>query len=116
LTLERLSPRQRAAVDRLVPPDQQTGGLREILIAAAREAWRRRHQNTLDGGIVLDLLLRGIPGVLAKASLRVIQYLTSGVNGPDDQGIPPTTIRRWSQEPGKADTPPDPTPELGPAE
>ena len=84
-----LSSAEREALDRLVPREQQTGDLVADLIAAAKEAWRRREQNTVDGGAVLAALHRD------TKSLQTVSYLTK---------IPKSTIARWSKKPGETDT------------
>lgn len=79
---------ERAALDALVPPDQQTGDLRIDLVAAIRETWRRREENTRLGAAVIRALHRD-----AK-SWSTVQYLT---------GIPRMTARRWATPPAIAD-------------
>jgi hypothetical protein len=93
-----LSSAEREALDRLVPRERQTGDLIADLTAAAQEAWRRREQNTQDGGAVLAALYRD------TRSWRTLAYITK---------IPATTARRWSIPPGEADaeTPVDTPPQ-----
>ena len=83
-----LSSAEREALDRLLPRDRQTGDLVADLIEAAQEAWRRRQQNTIDGGAVLGALHRD------TRSLRTVSYLTKS---------PVSTIQRWKLKPGAAD-------------
>lgn len=83
-----LSSAEREALDRLVPRDQQTGDLVADLTAAAKEAWRRREQNTVDGGHVIAALYRD------TESWRTLAWAT---------GIPVSTARRWSLPPGETD-------------
>jgi len=83
-----LSSAEREALDRLLPRDRQTGDLVADLIEAAQEAWRRRQQNTIDGGAVLGALHRD------TRSLQTTSYLTK---------IPKSTIQRWKLKPGTAD-------------
>ena len=79
---------ERAALDRLIAPEQQTGNVTADLIAAAKEAWRRRQQNSIDGGAVLAALHRD------AASWRALAWAT---------GIPSSTARRWASTPGATD-------------
>src|SRR4051794_3629731 len=72
---------ERRALDALVPPDLQTGDVEADLVAAAREAVRRRRQNTLDGGAVLRVLHRGTP------SWRRVATKVGGMSY--------VTFRRW---------------------
>jgi hypothetical protein len=83
-----LSGAERQALDALLPTDQQTGNLRDDLIAAARVAWARRQENTRLGGAVLDALHR------ETNSWRDVQALTA---------IPHSTARRWATPPEQAD-------------
>lgn len=83
-----LSRAEREALDRLVPRERQTGDLIADLTAAAQEAWRRRQQNTEDGGAVIAALYRD------TRSWRTLSYVTK---------IPVTTARRWSIPPGQGD-------------
>ena len=66
-------------------PDDRTA-----LVAAAAEAWRRRHVNTEAGASVIAALLKG------GLSYRQIHQLT---------GIPPTTAHRWAAPPPTLDAP-----------
>lgn len=63
---------------------EPSGDERGDLIAAATEAWRRRHANTEAGAAVI--------GALADSGLsyRQIEELT---------GIPSTTAHRWARPP-----------------
>lgn len=79
---------ERAALDELVPRDQQSGDVAADLAAAGREAMRRREENTRLGGAVLAALYRD------TQSWRTLSYLT---------GIPVTTARRWAVPPMEAD-------------
>lgn len=81
-----LSSAEREALDRLVPREQQTGDLRADLIAAAREAMRRREQNTVDGGHVIAALYRD------TRSWRTLAWVTD---------IPTSTARRWHVPPAE---------------
>jgi hypothetical protein len=83
-----LSSQERAALDALVPPEQQTGDVRDDLIAAVRESWRRREENTKLGAAVLGALYR------SAQSWRTIEFIT---------GVPRTTARRWATPPAEAD-------------
>lgn len=83
-----LSDTERAALDALVPPDQQSGDLGDDLAAAAREAWRRRHENTENGAHVLAALYR------RAGSWRTVSYVTK---------IPRMTAARWATPPEQAD-------------
>ena len=93
-----LSSAEREALDRLLPRERQTGDLVVDLVAATQEAWRRRQQNTQDGGHVIAALYRD------TKSWRTLSYLTkyTDTDGRVNR-IPPTTARRWSLEPGTAD-------------
>jgi len=64
-------------------PDR-TGDSREDLVAAAVEAWRRRHVNTQAGAAVLAALAE------SGLSYRQISELT---------GIPTATAHRWARPP-----------------
>lgn len=79
---------ERAALDALIPRDQQTGNVRDDLIAASREAWRRRQENTRLGGAVLGALHRGV------RSWRIVEFATD---------IPATSARRWATPPEVSD-------------
>lgn len=81
-----LSSAEREALDRLLAPEQRTGDLRADLIAAAKEALRRREQNTVDGGHVIAALYRD------TQSWRTLAWAT---------GIKVSTARRWSLSPGE---------------
>jgi hypothetical protein len=83
-----MTPDERAALDALVPREQQTGNVRDDLVAAAREAWRRREENTRLGAAVIGALHRD------AQSWRVVEYST---------GIPRMTARRWATPPQQAD-------------
>lgn len=86
-----LTPDERAALDALVPPDQQTGKLHDDLVAAARTTWKRRVENSELGGKILGALHRDVQ------SWRIVEYAT---------GIPAATARRWAAPPKPAPTPP----------
>lgn len=74
------------ALHELLPEGSDTD--ETALIAAAREAWRRRQVNTDAGGAVIaELRARGL-------SWRQVEEAT---------GIPKDTASRWSRPPG-ADT------------
>jgi thymidine phosphorylase len=62
----------------------RTDDLRADLIAAAKEAMRRREQNTRDGGAVIAALIE------SGLSYRDIERLT---------GIPHVTAHRWAAPP-----------------
>jgi hypothetical protein len=79
---------ERAALDALVPPDQQSGDPRADLVAAIRETWRRREENTRLGAAVIRALHRD------AGSWRTVEYLT---------GVPRMTARRWATPPEEAD-------------
>ena len=64
--------------------NNRTGERRDDLVAAAVEAWRRRHVNTEAGAAVLAALAD------TGLSYREIQQLT---------GIPPSTAHRWANPP-----------------
>jgi hypothetical protein len=83
-----LNATEQAALDALVPPDQQTGDVGADLTAAARESWARRGRNTELGGAVLGALYRH------TRSWRTVGYVT---------GIPWVTARRWATPPEQAD-------------
>lgn len=83
-----LSSAEREALDRLVPRERQTGDLIADLTEAAQEAWRRRQENTHDGGAVIGALYRD------TRSWRTLSYVTK---------IPVSTARRWSLPPGETD-------------
>ena len=85
-----LSSAEREALDRLVPRERQTGDLRADLISAAREAKRRREQNTVDGGHVIAALYRD------TRSWRTLAWVTD---------IPVSTARRWGLPPEETETP-----------
>lgn len=86
-----LTPDERAALDALVPPEEQTGKLHEDLVAAARVSWQRRVENSTLGGHVIAALHRD------TKSWRIVEYAT---------GIPSATARRWATPPQPADPPP----------
>lgn len=87
-----LSPDERAALDALVPPDQQTGKLHDDLVTAARTTWKRRVENSELGGKILGALHRDVQ------SWRIVEYAT---------GIPAATARRWATPPKPAPAPPE---------
>ncbi len=64
--------------------NDRTGERQDDLVAAAVEAWRRRHVNTEAGAAVLAALAD------MGLSYRQIQQLT---------GIPPSTAHRWANPP-----------------
>ena len=64
--------------------NDRTGERQDDLVAAAVEAWRRRHVNTEAGAVVLAALAD------MGLSYRQIQQLT---------GIPPSTAHRWANPP-----------------
>lgn len=90
-----LTPDERAALDALVPPEQQTGRLHDDLVAAARVTWTRRLENSELGGKVIGALHRDVK------SWRIVEYAT---------GIPSATARRWAAPPKPAPPPPDEKP------
>jgi hypothetical protein len=69
--------------------DQRTADQRADLIAAAREAMRRRESNTTDGGAVIAALVE------LGLSYRDIERAT---------GIPHVTAHRWATPPKRADS------------
>lgn len=71
-------------------PQGQTGDRQADLIAAATEAWRRRHVNTDAGAAVIATLLE------AGVTYRALQELTATA---DLEGIPPSTAHRWARPP-----------------
>jgi DNA-directed RNA polymerase specialized sigma24 family protein len=72
------------ALSELLPEDKRTGDEQADLVAAAAEAWRRRHVNTEAGTAVIAALTdRGL-------SYRQIADLT---------GIPAATAHRWARPP-----------------
>lgn len=72
------------ALDELLPRDNRTGDDQTDLVAAATEAWRRRHVNTEAGAAIIAALThRGL-------SYRQIADLT---------GIPAATAHRWARPP-----------------
>lgn len=79
-----LSETERAALDELLSPEQRTGNLADDLTAAAREAWRRRQENTRLGGAVLGALQRD------AGSWRAAAWAA---------GMSVRTARRWSRPP-----------------
>lgn len=79
-----LTPDEQRALDDLVPPAEQTGDPRTDLIAAARESFRRRQENSRVGGIVISALHDRV------SSWRVIEAETD---------IPRTTAQRWAEQP-----------------
>jgi carboxylesterase type B len=87
-----LTPEERAALDALVPPDQQTGQLHDDLVAAARVTWTRRVENSELGGKVIGALHRDVK------SWRIVEYAT---------GIPSATARRWAAPPKLAPAQPN---------
>jgi hypothetical protein len=68
--------------------ERRTGDKRADLIAAAKEAMRRRERNTVDGGAVIAAL------VALGLSYREIERAT---------GIPHVTAHRWATPPADAD-------------
>ena len=67
--------------------DHRSGDLVNDLIKAAKEAQRRREQNTVDGGdIIAELRVAGL-------EWRDIERVT---------GIPKATAQRWATPPPKA--------------
>ena len=78
-----LTAEERRGLDALLPADQRGKDVDANLLAAARESLRRREQNSLDGGAVLDALRR------RGWSLRKIEKET---------GIPFNTIKRWADK------------------
>ena len=64
--------------------NDRTDERQDDLVAAAVEAWRRRHVNTEAGAVVLAALAD------MGLSYRQIQQLT---------GIPPSTAHRWANPP-----------------
>ena len=72
------------ALAELLRNDRTTGERQDDLVAAAVEAWRRRHVNTEAGAAVLAALAD------MGLSYRQIQQLT---------GIPPSTAHRWANPP-----------------
>lgn len=83
-----LTEAERAALAALVPPGERTGDDFADLRVAAREAWKRRQENTELGGAVLAALYR------EAQSWRAVSALT---------GIPTSTARRWAVPPVEAD-------------
>lgn len=73
---------EQRALNELCPADRRTGDLRQDLIAAVKEAMRRREQNTLDGGAVLQALHREV------GTWRTIGKLT---------GLSFSTANRWGK-------------------
>jgi len=72
--------------------ERRSGDRRDDLVAAAIEAWRRRHVNTEAGAAVLSALAD------AGLSYRDIERLT---------GIPSSTAHRWARPPeSDVDVPP----------
>jgi DNA-directed RNA polymerase specialized sigma24 family protein len=72
------------ALSELLPDNKRTGDTQADLVAAAAEAWRRRHVNTEAGAAVIAALTdRGL-------SYRQIADLT---------GIPAATAHRWARPP-----------------
>lgn len=67
----------------------RTGDEQADLIAAAKEAMRRRERNTVDGGAVIAALIE------MGMSYREIERAT---------GIPHVTAHRWATPPQRADT------------
>jgi hypothetical protein len=72
---------------------EQTGDRKADLIAAAREAMRRRERNSRDGGAVIAALVE------EGMSWRDIERAT---------GIPFVTARRWATPPEKVPIEEDP--------
>lgn len=84
MTTDDLTPDERAALDALLPRDQQTGDLTQDLAGAAMESMRRRGLNTDQGGAVIAALHRRV------RSWSKVVHLT---------GIPQRTARRWGTPP-----------------
>lgn len=76
------------ALDHLLG-SQRSEDRRADLIKAAKEAMRRREQNTLDGGAVIAALVN------EGMTYREIERTT---------GIPVATAHRWATPPGRAET------------
>jgi DNA-directed RNA polymerase specialized sigma24 family protein len=72
------------ALDELLPASNRTGNEQDDLVAAATEAWRRRHVNTDAGAAVITALTHH------GLSYRQIADLT---------GIPAATAHRWARPP-----------------
>ncbi len=68
--------------------DRRTGDQRADLIAATKEAMRRREQNTQDGGAVIAALIE------SGLSYRDVERLT---------GIPYVTAHRWATPPKRVE-------------
>jgi hypothetical protein len=75
---------EQEALDELLPPDRRSGDHVEDLVEAAREARRRRANNTKWGGLVIGALHRELD------SWRRLAAVT---------GIPLRTARNWSTPP-----------------
>lgn len=84
MTTDDLAPDERAALDALVPREQQTGDLTQDLAAAAMESMRRRGLNSQQGGAVIAALHHRV------RSWSKVVHLT---------GIPLATARRWATPP-----------------
>jgi hypothetical protein len=76
------------ALEALLLGDRRTGDATADLIAALREAMRRREQNTAHGGAVIAALVE------TGLSYHDIEQAT---------GIPRTTAQRWAVPPRRAD-------------
>lgn len=72
------------ALQELLPEERRTGHDQADLVAAAAEAWRRRHVNTEAGAAVIAALTD------LGLSYRQIAELT---------GIPAATAHRWARPP-----------------
>lgn len=72
------------ALQELLPDEQRTGHAEADLVAAAVEAWRRRHVNT-DAGAA----------VIAALAARGLSYRQIA----DRTGIPAATAHRWARPP-----------------
>ncbi len=83
-TPDGMSPAEQEAFDRLLPAERRTGVLADDLAYAAREAMRRRRENTRFGAAVLGALHREV------RSWRRVQDMT---------GVPWATARKWQQPP-----------------
>lgn len=66
--------------------DHRSGNYLNDLVTAAKETQRRREQNTMDGGEIIDALRE------AGIEWREIERLT---------GIPKATAQRWATPPPK---------------
>jgi hypothetical protein len=78
---------ERLALNELVPVSKQTGDLETDLASAAKEAMRRRKENSRIGGAVINALHE------RTQSWKQVAELTD---------IPLTTARRWAEPPQTA--------------